>query len=396
MARPVILFVLAVVNFSHIVDSMLIMPLGDVFVSEFDINGEQYSYLVGAYSFGAFLSSLAGIFFMDRFDRKHALIFLYFGFAIGTYLCSLVDSYLVFVIIRFITGCFGGILGALVFAIVADLYKFFERGYAMGVIFAAFSAASVLGIPLGLWFAAKFDWTVPFRFLGLFAGGIAVLMLIFFPSMTEHLSMQKKKISNFQIVKNIYTDPNQVNALVLGMVLVLGHFMIIPFISPSLIRNVGFTQFEISYMFFFGGMATVVSAPLVGKLVDQVGVFRVFVIALFLSFIPTIAITHMDESPLWYALLFSTLFFVFASSRMIAPNTIITAAVGSETRGSFMSIKSALQQFAIFLATLVGGQIVFIGDNGKWQNYEILGYASIVICLFCIPLLRRLKVAEGN
>ena len=375
---------------------MLIMPLGDIFIEQFQIGAVKYSYLVGAYSFGAFVSSLACIFFIDGFARKQALLFLLVGFALGTFFCSFVESYWVFVLLRFVTGGFGGVIGAVVFSIVADLYKFKERGYAMGIIFAAFSAASVLGVPLGLWFAAKYNWMFPFRFLGIFAGAVTIVVLVYFPTLKDHLAENQSKKPSFNTLRKIYTDINQVNALVLGMILVLGHFIIIPFISPSLIRNVGFTQFEISYMFLFGGLATVASAPIVGKFVDRFGVFPVFVIALIGSFIPTIAITHMDEQPLWYALVYTTLFFVFASSRMIAPNTIITAAVNSDTRGSFMSLKSALQQFAIFLATIISGQVVFLGDNDKWQNYEILGYLSIVICLVCIPLMRRLKVAEGN
>jgi predicted MFS family arabinose efflux permease len=395
VSRPLILLLLAAVNFTHIIDAMLIMPLGDIFVEEFNIGAEKYSFLVGAYSFGAFVSSIGGIFFMDRFDRKSALLSLFIGFAIGTFLCSFVQSFEVFVLLRFVTGCFGGILGSLIFAIVADLYKFHERGYAMGVIFGAFSAASVMGVPFSLWIAASFNWTVPFQVLGGFAGAMCLVVAIYFPNMKDHLTDENLNKSNLQVLKFILQDSNQLTALGLGAILILGHYIIIPFISPVYIKNVGFTQFEISYMFFFGGLATVISAPIVGKMVDRFGVFPVFVTTLLLSFIPTIVITHMETNPLWYALIYSSLFFVFASSRMISANTIITAAVGTETRGSFMSIKAALQQLSIFAVTILGGQIVFLEDD-QWQNYEYLGYLSVIICLFTIPLIKRIKVAEGN
>ena len=395
MSRPLILFLLAAVNFTHIIDAMLIMPLGDIFVDVFGIGAQEYSFLVGAYSFGAFLSSIAGIFFLDRFDRKKALLVLFIGFAVGTFLCSFVQSFEVFVIIRFVTGCFGGIIGSLIFAIVADLYRFHERGYAMGVIFGAFSAASVMGVPFSLWMAATFDWTVPFQVLGVFAGVMCIIVAIFFPNMKDHLTEKNLNKSNFQILSFIYKDRNQVTALVLGAVLILGHYIIIPFISPVYIKNVGFTQHEISYMFFFGGLATVVSAPIVGRMVDRFGVLPVFTTVLLISFLPTLVITHMGASPIWYALIYSTLFFVFASSRMISANTIITAAVGTETRGSFMSIKSALQQLSIFAATIIGGQIVVL-KNDQWINYEVLGILSVLICLFTIPLIRKIKVVAGN
>lgn len=390
-----ILLILAVVNFSHIIDAMIIMPLGDIFVDQFNIGAKEYSYLVGAYSFGAFISSILGIFFMDRFDRKSALVSLFIGFSIGTFLCSFVQSFDVFIALRFITGCFGGIIGSLIFAIVADLYMFHERGYAMGVIFGAFSAASVLGVPFSLWLAATFDWTMPFLVLGGFSALMCIVVYLYFPKMRDHLTIENLNKSHIQVLKNIYQDSNQVNALILGMVLILGHYIIIPFISPVLIKNIGFSQLEISYMFFFGGLATVISAPFVGKMVDRFGVFPVFVTAVLLSFIPTIAITHMGANPIWYALIYSTLFFVFASSRMISANTLITAAVGTTTRGSFMSIKSALQQLAIFAATIIGGQIVVL-EADLWEHYEILGYLSVGICLLTIPLIRRIKVAAGN
>ena len=194
----------------------------------------------------------------------------------------------------------------------------------------------------------------------------------------------------------ITSDKNQINALVAGFVLILAHFMIIPFISPYLIKNVGLTQLEISYQFFFGGVATVVSAPLIGRLTDKYGVMRVFTIVMFLSFIPTIIITNLKVVPLWVAICFTTMFFVFASGRMISPNTIITAAAGTANRGSFMSVKSALQQLAIGLSALISGSIVYIGDDNLYHNYAYVGYISIAIALVTIFLIKRIRVAEGN
>jgi len=163
-----------------------------------------------------------------------------------------------------------------------------------------------------------------------------------------------------------------------------------------MIRNVGFSQMDITQIFLFGGLAMVFSAPLVGRLTDKYGIMKVFTVFIFLSFIPTIAITHMKASPVWYGLLFTTLFFIFASSRMIPANTIITAAVGTENRGSFMSMKSALQQLAIALASLISGYIVYINEEGLYERYNYVAYVSIFVCLISIYLCSRLKVAKGN
>jgi predicted MFS family arabinose efflux permease len=394
--RKLILFTLALVNFIHIVDSMLIMPLGDIFIKEFQISSSEYSLLVSSYALSAFFSSLIGVFYLDRFDRKTALLFIYMGFGIGTIACAFTDSYFQLVSLRAFTGFFGGMIGAMVLSVVSDLYKFKERGAAMGILFAAFSAASALGVPIGIYLAAKSSWHLPFIVIGASALLIAGFIAIIFPNMTSHLSEQDEKINFKKTVKAITTDSNQLNALLAGFVLVLAHFMIIPFISPYLIANVGLTQEEIALQFFCGGVATVISAPFIGRMTDKYGVMKVFSIVMFLSFIPTILITNLKVVPIWVAISFTTMFFVFASGRMISPNTIITAAASQANRGSFMCIKSALQQLAIGLSSLIAGQVIFIGEDNTFHSYHWVGIISIFFGVSSIFLVRKIKVAKGN
>jgi len=394
--RKFILYTLAVINFTHIVDSMLIMPMGDIFIEEFQISAHKYSYLIMAYAFAAFLSSSMGFFFLDSFDRKKALLFTYTGFSIGTFACAYANTYELLVSIRFLTGLFGGFIGALVLSIVSDLYKFKERGTAIGIIFAAFSAASALGIPIGLYLAVIGSWQLPFMIIGFLGFIITGLIFFLFPNMTSHFESVDKSRSMLDTIKTLTSDSNQVLALLTGFIIILGHFMIIPFISPYMIKNVGLTQLEISYQFFFGGIATIVSGPLIGRLVDKIGVFKVFLTMLILSAIPTMLIVTLPETSLAIAVMVVVLFFITASGRMIPANTLISAAASQENRGSFMSMKSALQQLAIALASLISGLIIFINPDGKFENYPILGILALVILSTTIVLIRKLKVAKDN
>ena len=392
--RSLILLVLALVNFTNIVDSMLIMPLGDIFIDLFDLSASQYSYLVSAYAIAASISALAGFFLIDRFDRKKVLLFIYIGFGIGTILCAFATSYALLVGVRFFTGLFGGMIAATILSIVSDLYPFKERGSAMGVLFASFSAASALGIPIGLYLADQGSWQLPFEILGSLALVISVVLFFIFPNMTAHVSKERK--SMLTTITSITKDKNQINALVAGFVLILAHFIIIPFISPYLIKNVGLTQSEITYQFLFGGLATVVSSPIIGRMTDKYGVMKVFIAMIVLSFIPTVIITNLSVVPVSIAIFYTTLFFIFGSGRMISPNTIITAAAPQENRGSFMSIKSSLQQMAIAVSSFLGGIIVYLGDDDLYYNYEYVGYLSILFSFFAIYLVGRIKVAKGN
>jgi len=396
LSRSFILYTLALINFTHIIDSMLIMPLGDIFIELYDITAGQYSVLVSSYAVGAVTSGLIAIFYLDVFDRKKALLVAYAGFGVGTFLCAFAQSYHMLLVLRFLTGLFGGVLGSIVLSIVSDLYKFEERGRAMGILTGAFAAASALGVPFGIYLAAKGSWQWPFLLIGVLAIFVSIWIVIGFPSMQQHLTKVRSDRNFKNILGDIFSDMNQVNALMAGFVLILGHFIIIPFISPYLIKNVGFSQMEISYQFFFGGVATVFTSPIIGRLVDKYGFMRVFVVMVLFSFIPTVLITQMTFMPIAWAVFITTLFFIGGVGRMIPANTIITASAPTANRGSFMSFKSMMQQLAIAIASFVSGAIVYIGEDGLYHNYQYVGYLSIAICIVAIYFLNRLRVARGN
>ena len=396
LSRKYILYTLALINFTHIIDSMLIMPLGDIFIELYDITAAQYSILVSAYAMGAVISGLIAIFYLDVFDRKKALMIAYAGFGVGTFLCAFAQSYHMLLSLRLLTGLFGGVLGSIVLSIVSDIYKFEERGRAMGILTGAFAAASALGVPFGIYLAAQGSWQLPFICIGVLAIFVSIWIVVGFPSMQGHLEKVRSDRNFKNILGDILTDMNQVNALMAGFVLILGHFLIIPFISPYLIKNVGFSQMEITYQFFFGGIATVFTSPIIGRAVDKYGFMKVFVVMVLFSFIPTILITQMSFMPIAWAVCITTLFFIGGVGRMIPANTIISASAPTANRGSFMSFKSMMQQLAIAIASFISGAIVFIGEDGLYQNYEYVGYLSILICLAAIYFLNRLRVAQGN
>ena len=393
-----ILGILASINFTHIVDVMIMMPLGDIVMRLFDVGPEKFSLLVSAYAFGAFLSSLLGAVLIDRYDRKKALLFVYTGFALGTLLCAVATSYYMLFCIRFITGLFGGMISALVLSVVSDIFRYERRGAAMGVLTSAFSVAAALGVPIGLYLASAFSWEAPFIFVGSLGLTIVALIAWRFPSMKGHLTKDKpaQRPNPLEVFRVIARDRNQINALLLGIIIVLGHMIIIPFIAPYMRRNVGFEQSQITYIYALGGLLTAFTSPYIGRLTDRWGPMKTFFIVMSLSFIPVLALTNLPSVPIPLALVVTSAFFVFGSGRMIAPQTMITAAVGPEGRGGFMSVKAALQQLGIALASIIGGWIISEGEGGSLQHYGWAGLLSVTIGVIAIWMGTRLKVADGN
>lgn len=391
-----LLFTLAVIQFSHITDFMILMPLGPQLMKAFGILPSQFALLVSTYTISAGVSGFVGAFFIDRFDRKKALITMASGFALGTLLCSFSNSYEILLMSRSFTGIFGGVLGALILAIIGDIIPNERRASAMGMVMASFSAASVIGVPLGLFFASLSDWHFPFLVLGILAALTLIPIVIFIPKMTDHIDECLANPTPLEVIRKVTTNSNQMKALLFGIVIMFSHFSIVPFISPYMVGNVGFTEQQITYIYLIGGALTIFTAPLIGRLADKYGRTQVFTFTVLAASIPVFFMTNMGQTPIALVLLVTSMFFVFGSGRMIPSTAMVTSSVKPQNRGSFMSFNSAARQMTNGVAAYLAGLVISIGEGGELINYEWVGYFAIGMGIVSIFISRQLKVVDDR
>jgi len=389
-----ILFSLAVVQFTHILDFMIIMPLGSKFMKVFEVSSQQFSLIVSAYAIAAFSMGLIGATMIDRFDRKHALLVAYLGFLLGTTACALAPTYPILLAARFLTGSFGGLLGTLSLSIIGDVIPYKRRASAMGIVMMAFSAASVLGVPAGIYLAAEFSWRAPFLSIAAIAVVLWGLIFFSFPNIRLHLEREQERLKPLQTLGLIFRDANQTRALLFTVVLMLGHFTIIPFIAPYMELNIGFSDYQVSYIYLVGGLLTVFLLPLFGKLADRYGNFRVFTGASIAALLSIFAITNLPPVPVALALCATSSFFVVASGRNVPGLTMVTSVVRPENRGSFMSVRTSTQQLGMGLASLLAGVIITEQPDGSLLHYEYAGYLAMGASLIAIVAARGLKPVD--
>ncbi len=379
-----LLFTLAFIQFTHIVDFVIMMPLGPQLMRAFQISPSQFSIVVSAYTFSAGVSGIIAAFFIDRFDRKTALIFCYLGFIAGTFACSFANDYHVLTLARVLTGFFGGILGALILAIISDVIPFENRASAMGIVMASFSVASVVGVPAGLYLASLHNWQFPFMVLGGLSVFVFLFIFIFVPSLKDHLNASKLKVTDTVI--GFFTTRNTSISLLFMLFVMFGQFSIIPFISPYMVSNVGFLEKDLFLIYLVGGGVTIFTSPIIGKLADKYGKSKVFAISAGLSAIPVFLITNMSPMPLPLILCVTAFFFVVMGGRMIPASAIASSAAPPQVRGSFMSINSSVQQFGSGIAAFVAGKIIVLSPTGQLENYHIVGYVAICATIMAIFL----------
>lgn len=387
MKERIILLLLTLLNFTHIMDFMILMPLGNYLMPYFDISSQQFSWLVAAYTFSAGISGFLAAFFVDRFDRKRVLLFAYVGFLIGTLFCALSPAFELLLISRVVAGLFGGLIGAQVLSIVADLIPYERRGAAMGMIMAAFSAASVFGVPFGLYIANLFNWHAPFFFVVILGTLLIPFLIKFLPRMDKHLVEQAEhKIGPVTLIADVFRNSSQLYALGLTAFMMIGHFMIIPFINPFMEFNMGFSKTQTPLIYMVGGTLTIFTSPFIGRIADKLGKYNVFVV-LVLASVPLIAlITNLPHISFYLVLCITGMWFVVSAGRFIPAQAMISNVVPPERRGSFMSFNSSVQQLFVGFASILAGLIVVKMPDNTLANYEVTGYVSILMILGSIAL----------
>ena len=385
-----LLLVLAAIQFTAIVDFLIILPLGPQYMRVFGINPGQFTVIVSAYAISAGLSGIAAGFLLDHFDRKKALLGLYFGFAVGTLLCAVATSYSFLVGARVTAGAFGGVAGALILAIIGDVVPEGRRGAAMGLVMSSFSVASICGVPIGLLLASHINWHVPFYVLA----GLSLLILCatawIMPSMRGHLIHGKDEHPVMRVAAVLSHLDHQM-AFVFMAVLTFTGFLIFPNLANYMVWNVGLTESQLPLIYLAGGACTVFSMNWIGRWADRSGKLRVFTQMSLLALIPILLLTNLPRVPLIPAVATSTLLMICMSGRMVPAMALMTASIEARYRGGFMSINSSVQQFACGVAAYLSGRILGQTSTGELTHFPLIGLISLTCALSCIYLARFLK-----
>ncbi len=386
-----LLITLAGIQFTHILDFMIMMPLGPQLTQLFGISDAQFGLLVSAYTLSAGVSGLVATTYVDRFGRKRLLLTLYILFALATLACGLAPGYGFLMAARVAAGVFGGVLSAVSQTIVADVVPFERRGRAMGIVMSAFSVSTVAGVPASLWLANLSTWQAPFFGIALMSGLLAVAAGLSMPVLDQHLRAARAG-GVWRGIVQVLADPNHLRAFAFSALLMFTGFTIIPFITIYVQANVGLVDEQIPYLYLVGGAATLFTARLFGRMADHHGKVRTFTWLAVAVTLPIMATTLMPRVPLWVVLMVSTSLFVLLSGRMIPGMALVTSAADPARRGTFMVLNASVQSVAMGAASLIGGLIITRDAAGQVDRYGWAGLIGCLASLGAIVLARRLKL----
>jgi len=381
--QSLLIALLAFVQFTIILDFMIMSPLGAIIMPALNITATQFGVAVSAYAFSAGISGILAAGFADRFDRKRLLLFFYLGFTAGTALCALAPNYHLLLIGRIVTGLFGGVIGSVVLAIITDLFALNLRGRVMGFVQTAFAASQVLGIPAGLFLSNHWNWHVAFGALvGLSIVTIAAILLVMRP-VNAHLLLKQDSNAFAHLIATV-SQPRYTLAFGVTTLLATGGFMLMPFGSAFTVHNLGIDIVHLPTIYLISGLFSIFTGPLVGKASDAFGKFPVFMFGSAVSVIMVLIYTHLGEVSLTTVIIVNVLMFVGIFSRMIPSQALISAIPDPSQRGSFSAVSASLQQLSGGLGSVLAAAIIAQNADGSLRHFDRVGYVVVATTMISV------------
>ncbi len=276
--QKLVVFLLAITQFTVVLDFMVMSPMGDILMKAIDLKPSQFGIAVSAYAFSAGASGLLTAGFADRFDRKKLLLFFYSGFIVGTFFCGFANDYWTLVAARIVTGLFGGVIGSISMAIITDIFTLQQRGRVMGFVQMGFGASQVLGIPIGLYIANNWGWHSAFLWIAVMALIIVIIIAVKLIPITAHIGLQKHQSALKHLWSTFSQKEYRIGFLATAL-LSIGGYMMMPFGSAFAVNNLHVSHEQLPLLFMISGVASLIIMPIVGKLSDRYDKFKIFALA---------------------------------------------------------------------------------------------------------------------
>lgn len=381
--------ILALTQFTVVLDFMVMSPLGDLLMKDFKVKPDQFGIVVSSYALAAGISGFLTAGFADRFDRKRLLVFFYSGFIIGTLFCGMADSYGQLVWARILTGLFGGVMSSISMAIVADIFSLEQRGRVMGFMQMGFGLSQIVGIPLSLYIAAEYHWQTPFYLIVGLSIGMLLAILLALKPINAHLALKREHSAFSHLLATIKNRNYRIGFMATAFMSLGGYFMM-PWGSAFAVNNVGLSQKDLPLLFMIVGISTFMIMPFIGWIADKVNKFQLFMIASLVMIGSVLVYVHLGETTLFALIVVNIFMMGGIMARMVPSQALTTSVPEAKDRGAFMSINSSLQQMAGGVAAMIGGKIVWqYSPSAPLMNFDLLGYVVIAVIIINIYLTYR-------
>lgn len=364
---------LASVHFVNLLDFMMVMPMGPDFASALGIPMSHLGIIAGSYTAAATVMGVLGSVWLDRFERRSALVAGIVGLGLSTMTAALATGTWSIVAARVLAGSFGGIAATLCFSVVADITPEERRGRATAMVASGFSLASIFGVPAGLWLSRHGGWRTPFWIVGAVALLLAAAARALLPVLRGHLDSKEKAAP-------LPFDERMVWAFVAFGSAILGNFLLISNLSAFLQFNLGFPRDRLGLLYLLGGMLSLVTMRLSGIWTDRTrSLWPVLTGSIVVSV--TLVLGAVLEKPVLHPVAFFALFMSFNAARWVSINALATKVPAPSARARYLSAQNGFSHAASAFSSFASAAFLTSDASGRLSGMPALAATAALLGL---------------
>jgi MFS transporter, DHA1 family, inner membrane transport protein len=385
-----LLWLLAGIQLTLLLDFMVLMPLGPQLMRELGINAKQFGGLVSCYTLASALFGMSGVFWLGRCGRRRTLLVLYAGFMLATLACGAATGALWLLAARIAAGACAGPLWAVVMDVIVDVVPEERRGAAMGVVMSSYAVSAVAGVPLGLWAAGWLGFAAPFWWLTVASAGLWLVAFRWLPAATVVPTSEPAPAA--AALRQLFRDPQLFAGWGLTFFVVSAGFLLIPYLGAFFVGNLGVRADQLGVVYLCGGVATFFSSRLVGGAVDRWGPGRSLGTLLVASAVPHLLVTQLVQARFAAVIASFVLFMTLTSGRMIPTMVLLTSRVAPGLRARYLAVNTAVSDAASGSAAWLAGSLLTTLPDGRLLGFDRVGLLAICVsgaALLLLGLLLR-------
>ena len=393
-----IIALVGAIQFVNILEFVMVMPLGPDFARALGIPASRIGFIGGSYTAAACIAGLAGSFFLDRFPRRTVIVTAMAGLVGSTASCALATDLPTLMAARVMAGFFGGPASSVAISIVTDVVPPERRGRAMGAVMGAFSAATVLGIPVGLELARLISWRAPFVAVAGLGIGVVGLARVLLPRLDGHLQGGTAPRVTLSSVARLFARREVLLANGVVLSTSVSAFLLVPNLSALLQLNFGYPREHLGLLYLAGGLVSFFVMRWAGRLVDGHGAGRVVGLdTLVLGAV--IYAWVVEQSPLLPLVPIFVAFMALQSARNVGTQTLTSKVPGPSERASFQSLQSAVRHGGGAVGAM-GSSLLLAETGGQLVGMDRVGWLAMAFAAASVPLTfwleRRISESRSN
>lgn len=309
-----------------------------------------------------------------KMDRRKLLMLSLSILVLGSILTVTLSGFIFLMVSRVVLAIGTGVFVITAMTIAPKLAAPERQAGAIATVFAGFSAALILGVPIGRVIAAAYDWKVIFWGIGLLS-----LLGIFAIAKTIPATEAEAPVPLRQQLA-LLKRSNIAMALGITFFVFIGYSVVNTFMTPFLSTVMGMGERSISIIFFALGIASLIGSKLGGFFGDRIGSGRTLISSVIIQVISLVLLSTIlsitSESVvvgISLLMLWSIAAWAFGTTQ-----NFNLVSLAPEASGIMLSLNSSFVQIGIAVGAGIGG---IAAGSSSMLAISWIGAASAAIAV---------------